>query len=111
MINKPKYNLVRTRYNIESIEYLIDNSVYVSWFNISYYQKLTEDFIEKYNDKVVWDIIIRRQLLSYDFMEKHLYKYSLYNINAGTNIDKIIKLQNKYKYKYYIDKLQYELSK
>ena len=53
-----------------------------------------------------------KQNISFEFLEKHLYKYSLYLIclNGSVNKDKIKILQEKYTQKYDIDKLAYEFS-
>ena len=46
----------------------------VDWYNISQYQKLSESFIEKYIDKVDWSCISQYQTLSEEFIEKHIDK-------------------------------------
>jgi len=43
----------------------------VNWDSISCSQKLSEQFIEKYKDIVDWDYISYRQKLSEPFIEKH----------------------------------------
>ena len=92
----------------EFIEKYIDK---VNWIGIQWEQKLSESFIERFKDKISWYVIIRSQNLSFEFLEKHLYCYSLYinDIDRFTNKYVIIKLQEKYKEKYEIDKLNYEL--
>lgn len=102
-------------------------SEWLSWDVISQYQKLSENFIIKYIDKVNWNAIVLYQKLSYEFLEKYLYRYNMsiitiskkgdkilkyYNIYAydgrgiEENIFHIIKLQEKYPDKYYIDRLE-----
>ena len=46
----------------------------LDWFYISVYQKLSEPFIEKYHDKVDWFNISSCQLLSESFIEKYANK-------------------------------------
>src|SRR5574344_1723695 len=46
----------------------------VDLYYISEYQKLSEEFIEKYNDKVNWNNISQYQTLSESFIEKHYDK-------------------------------------
>lgn len=46
------------------------------WEFISYYNKLSEDFIRKYSDKVSWDIISWYQILSEDFIREFKDKVS-----------------------------------
>jgi len=41
------------------------------WYHISYYQMISEQFIEKYSDKLRWAGISLAQELSEQFMEKH----------------------------------------
>ena len=43
----------------------------VKWHYISAYQTLSEEFIEKHYDKVNWNIISRYQTLSEDFIDKY----------------------------------------
>ena len=50
-----------------SIEEFKDN---VNWNNISYYQKLTLDFIREFKYKVIWNDISKYQKLSLDFIRK-----------------------------------------
>ncbi len=45
-----------------------------NWHYISIYQKLSEVFIEKHSDKVNWHYISRYQKLSEDFIERHADK-------------------------------------
>ena len=61
----------------EFIDKYIDK---VNWSYISGYQKLSEEFIDKYIDKVNWYFISRYQKLSEDFIEKHIGKVYWYNI-------------------------------
>ena len=91
-------------------EYLIEKySDRVNWNHIIRHMKLSESFIEKYMDILDWWNIIVYQELSYEFMERHLYKYSL-SIDYGVNRERLFKLQAKYKDKYFIDELEYELN-
>lgn len=131
-------SLVNNKYTIEELEEYIANNELNStdWYTISKYQKLTETFIEKYKDKVVWKSISKYQKLtepfidkhsdrvdwysilkykkvSYELLERHLYYYTLYqkNISNFINSEHLVKLQDVYKDKYYIDKLAYELNR
>src|SRR3712207_7086110 len=42
-----------------------------NWGEISKYQYLTEEFIEKYKDKLYWNSISRYQKLSESFIERY----------------------------------------
>lgn len=42
-----------------------------NWYEISKYQKLSEQFIHEYQDRVDWDQICEYQKLSFPFIKKH----------------------------------------
>ena len=50
------------------------------WIKISYYQKLSEEFIREFQDKVDWYLISIRQKLSEDFIKEFKDKVFWYNI-------------------------------
>jgi peptide methionine sulfoxide reductase MsrB len=50
----------------------------LNWYSISKYQKLSEEFIEKYKDKVDWGWISFNQKLSEQFIEKYKDKVDWY---------------------------------
>ena len=50
------------------------------WNYISSLYYLSEEFIDKYSDKVVWDSITRNRVFSESFIEKHKYKVNWYHI-------------------------------
>lgn len=52
----------------EANEILTTN--YKDWVDLSQYQKLSENFIEKFKDKVDWFLISIYQKLSEDFIER-----------------------------------------
>lgn len=66
----------------EFIEFYIGH---LDWRSVSNYQKLSESFIEKYADKVDWYYITRFQNLSESFIEKYINK---------VNFDVLIYSQN-----------------
>lgn len=116
------YNLIYYEYTIQELDnHIANNDISEEdLYNISMYQTLSEEFIDKYSDMVDWSALITYQKLSYDFLEKNLYKYSLYiyqlevfdikDINIE-NKHHIKLLQQKYPNKYLIDKLNYELNR
>ena len=55
----------------EFIEFFIDDYTKHVWFFLSYRQKLSEAFIEKYKHKMNWETISEYQTLSEAFIEKH----------------------------------------
>jgi hypothetical protein len=46
----------------------------VDWYWISFSQKLSEQFIEKYKDKVNWRLVNKYQELYPEFVAKHIDK-------------------------------------
>ena len=65
-----------------------------NWKLISRYQELSEEFIDKYSDRVYWDLISQYQQLSKEFIKKYREKidiYCLYN-NKVINTDMIFDL-------------------
>ena len=54
----------------------------VDWEHISYYQKLSEDFIREFKDRVDWMMISRYKTLSEEFVKefKEEFKKELHNL-------------------------------
>jgi hypothetical protein len=87
---KHNLDLVINRYSIKEIE---ENIIFFDdwdWVKISTYQYLTDNFIEKYSDKVDWDQISYFQYLSETFIRKHInkinFKCLIYNKNISEEI-------------------------
>ena len=77
--NKSVTNKIKIIEEIKDIEKFFDENIdnfEVDWFYISGNQKLSEEFIDKYNDRVEWSCISKYQKLSEDFIEKHKNKIS-----------------------------------
>ncbi len=60
----------------------LDNA---DWLRISKYQKLSESFIEKFQDKVDWSGISMCQVLSGDFIEKFTNNVNWYCVPEYQN--------------------------
>ena len=73
----------------------------VYWYNISIYQKLSEEFIDKHINKVNWYLISEYQKLSESFIEKHNNKVDWYRISEYQ------KLSEEFIEKY-IDKVEWD---
>ena len=72
--DKSVTNKIKIIEEISNIEKFFDENVdnfEHNWGNISQYQKLSEEFIEKYSDKVYWCFISEYQKLSEEFRQKH----------------------------------------
>ena len=69
-----KIKIIEEIHNIKKFFYENINNFVVDWFYISKHQKLSEEFIEKYIDKVEWHFISINQKLSESFIEKHINK-------------------------------------
>ena len=70
----------------------------IDWENISILQELSEEFIEKFQDKVHWYCISRYQKLSEEFIEKFQDKVHWYYISSYQNLSEefIKKFQDKF---------------
>jgi hypothetical protein len=58
----------------------------VDWYNISKYQKLSEDFIREFQDEVDWDNISSYQKLSEDFIREFQNKVDWYWISLNQKL-------------------------
>ena len=63
------------------------------WEIVSYYQKLSEDFMEKFADTLNWNYLSQKQVMSRDFMIKHFDKINTawakkFQKNWDDNIEK-----------------------
>jgi hypothetical protein len=75
----------------------IDDTIYFTedeWKEISKYQKLNEDFIKKYEDRVIWHYISGHQILSEKLIEKYKDRVNWVCISMFQ------KLSEKFIYKY-----------
>src|SRR5574343_1752697 len=82
--NKSVTNKIKIIKEIKDIEKFFDENmknfeVYLSY--ISIFQKLSEEFIEKYSDKINWHHISEFQKLSEKFIEKHCNKVNWWYIS------------------------------
>lgn len=75
---------------IEEFVFVKDNSSWIkdNWRNISYYQILSESFIEKHKDNVDWNNIAARQKLSLSFIKKHLDRFDASNLLSNYKLSK-----------------------
>ena len=76
-----KIKIIEEIHNIKKFFYENINNFVVDWFYISKHQKLSEEFIEKYIDKVNWDCISINQKLSEEFIEKYIDKVNWHYIS------------------------------
>ena len=82
--NKSVTNKIKIIEEIHNIKKFFDeniNNFVVDWRYISKNQKLSEEFIEKYIDKVNWDCISINQKLSEEFIEKYIDKVNWHYIS------------------------------
>lgn len=99
-------------YQTLSLDFIDKYSKNLYWNYISVFQKLSCEFIEKHKDKVNWNLIIRYQELPYSFLEKNIYYYSLYieHIDFYQNKKHLVKLQDLNKRKFDLDKIIHEVN-
>jgi hypothetical protein len=64
----------------EEVRKVINKLDDYNWINISYYQKLSEDFIRQFQDKVHWRGISCHQKLSEEFIRQFKNKVDWFNI-------------------------------
>ena len=67
-----KHNLIKNKYSEEELEDNVHFFDKFDWNSISFYQNLSEEFIEKYSDKLDWCWISRHQKLSESFIMKYI---------------------------------------
>ena len=74
--DKSVTNKIKILEEIKDIEKFLDENIknFEVWKYIAYYQKLSEEFIEKHNDKLDCDFISQYQELSEEFRQKHYDK-------------------------------------
>ena len=73
-------------YNISQYQKLSENFIRefkdkVDWYRISQYQKLSENFIREFKDKIDWNYISQSQKLSTTFIREFKDKVDWYNIS------------------------------
>lgn len=110
--------------SMDVLEYIVTNYKCdeMIWYYISMYQSLSESFIEKYKDRIMFTILFIRNVNSkfdkYKLLNKYLYRTNLYEIyiisigimdNNNEFIDIIKRVIKEQPHKYEIDKLSYEL--
>ena len=77
-----------------------DLTLKVRWKNISWHQKLTEAFIEKYQDQINWRSISCYQKLSESFIEKFQNKVEWVYISHFQKLSESFKKKWKHKLNY-----------
>jgi hypothetical protein len=70
-MKKHNLDLLSKIYSEEELEENIMLFKKLDWHTICYAQVLSENFIEKYSDKIYWELISECQNLSEEFIEKH----------------------------------------
>jgi hypothetical protein len=75
-ISKLPYNVIKD----------VDSVIPLSWWWISEYQKLSEDFIREFQDKVEWDYISGYQKLSEDFIREFKDKINWHWISSNQKL-------------------------
>ena len=72
-----------------SIDYLINNADRFNssiWLTICGYQKLTEEFIERFRSNVCWSKVSQNQKLSTEFIQKHIDQIDLHNLGPHNQL-------------------------
>jgi hypothetical protein len=63
------------QYHNDTREIIVKQSSRLDWRNISMFQKLSEDFIERHKNDVLWEYIFQSQDLSEEFKKEHKHDY------------------------------------
>ena len=82
-------DLVNKKYSEKELEDNINLFDANDWINISEFQKLSKQFIEKYEYRVFWITICYCQDLSESFLEKNLNKIDWCNISECQNLSEV----------------------
>ena len=91
-MKKHNLDLISKKYSEQELEEKINLFNQHAWWCIYLYQNLSEEFIEKYSDKVYWSLICKYQNLSEKFIEKYQDKvYWPYISNFQKLSEKFIK--------------------
>ena len=96
--------------SMEVLTKYVHNSLYVNWYNISEFQKLSEEFIEKHINELELTFLCTNQKLSEEFIRKYVKKNDLnlifkYQKLSEEFIKELIKSNNVYNSGYYKVKL------
>jgi hypothetical protein len=78
-------------YSEKEFEEKINTFDELDWKYISWNQKLSESFIEKYPNKIAWREISQYQKLSENFIRKYINKINIHNLMDNKNISEEIK--------------------
>lgn len=80
-----------------SNEFMIRNRENLYWIGIARKQKLSEDMIELFGDKLDWKLVSFNQAMSEEFMEKHSSKLDWVNISLTKKLSRsfILKHEDK----------------
>jgi hypothetical protein len=76
------------RYTEEELEEYVDDFDFNHWELISMNQIISEDFIEKYHDRVIWRYISWQQELSENFILRNLEKIDLIFLKTNKKVSK-----------------------
>ena len=94
-MNKHNLDFLRKQHSEEELKNNIKLFRVYDWALISYYQSLSEIFIEKYSNKLDWQSISMCQNLSEEFIRKHINKICTHHLMINKNISEEIKKEIK----------------
>jgi hypothetical protein len=94
-MKKHNLDLMRKKYSEKELEENIELFDNYDLRVMSYYQNLSEKFIEKHSDKVFWNYISESQKLSEVFIKKHINKIKIDFLMDNKYISKELKKQIK----------------
>jgi hypothetical protein len=101
LTKKRNFSKIKIENNISRLPFNIvrdiDSVISFNWYNISYRQRLSEDFIREFQDKVAWDSISDSQNLSEKFIREFQDKvyWGIISANQILSEDFIRKFQDR----------------
>jgi hypothetical protein len=87
-MKKHTLNIANKKYSEEELEDNVNLFDIDDWQYVSGFQVLSENFIEKYSDKVDWINVSYSQKLSQNFIRKHINKICINWLILNRNISK-----------------------
>ena len=84
--DKSVTNKITILEEVNILDFINDSMTKKDWFNISCYQKLSEDFIRKYKYSVNWNLISSRQKLSENFIREFQDNVNWLAISSNQNL-------------------------
>ena len=92
-------NCYKTKYLINNYKRLDSGAIKalsanISWFNLSCFEKLDVEFIEKFKDKIIWEIYSNNRFITTDIVLKYHEYLNIPQVLSNNRIDEKCILDN-----------------